>query len=287
MSSPFTPIGVPSKTGGKNALEYTEGFAVFMLMRQNRMSEFAARIRAAQGERTNNIRSLLAQAGWRSNEALGIYYLARFISPFVFAAGAFIYYFASPAAQELPMLQKIAYFGGAGYIGIALPDSAVNFLSRRRQAKILGALPDALDLMIVCTEAGLSLDATFDRVSQEMMGTNPEMADELSLTSVEMAIMPRRSDALDNLVKRTDVPALESVVSTLNQTERYGTPLAQSFRILSADFRDARMLRAEEKAAKLPATLTVPMIAFIFPCLFIVLLGPAYIQTTERLAGGL
>jgi tight adherence protein C len=173
--------------------------------------------------------------------------------------------------------------GLAAFVGIALPDSIINFMGRSRQAKIQGALPDALDLMVICTEAGLALEPTFERVAQEMLSTNKEISEELNLTAVELSIMPERSEALNNLLRRTDVPAIESVVSTLNQTERYGTPLAQSFRVLSSDFRDARLLIAEEKAAKLPATLTVPMIGFIFPCLFAVLLGPAVIQTMDTL----
>jgi len=192
-------------------------------------------------------------------------------------------YYATPALQNLSPLLKFSMLGLAAFVGIALPDSIINFMGRSRQAKIQVALPDALDLMVICTEAGLALEPTFERVAQEMLSTNKEISEELNLTAVELSIMPERSEALNNLLRRTDVPAIESVVSTLNQTERYGTPLAQSFRVLSSDFRDARLLMAEEKAAKLPATLTVPMIGFIFPCLFAVLLGPAVIQTMDTL----
>jgi tight adherence protein C len=185
----------------------------------------------------------------------------------------------TPMLQDLDLMYRILALVFAVFLGIALPDTVLGFLGKGRQKKIQGALPDALDLMVICTEAGLALDATFERVAAEMASSSREMSDELSLTSVEMTILPERSEALNNLTKRTDVQAIESVVSTLNQTERYGTPLAQSFRILSSDFRDSRLLRAEERAAKLPATLTIPMIGLIFPCLFAVLLGPAVIQT--------
>ena len=253
------------------------------LLRKNRLSDLAARWRNARGERATQIRNQLAQAGFRTSEAVGVYILAKFLGPFLAISFSFLYYFSSAELQDQQMFIRAFYFIACGMAGIALPDAVLDRLGQRRQRKIQGSLPDALDLLIICTEAGLSLDAAFDRVSMEMAATHQEISDELSLTSVEMTILPQRSEALINLTKRTNVPAIESVVSTLNQTEKYGTPLAQSFRILSADFREARLLRAEEKAAKLPATLTVPMVGFIFPCLFIVLLGPAYIQTMERI----
>lgn len=253
------------------------------LQRENRLTSLVSKFRRRRTEQTANIRNLLALAGFRSNEAIGIYVLAKFLGPAIIVLLAFMLYYATPALQNLSPLLKFSMLGLAAFVGIALPDSIINFMGRSRQAKIQGALPDALDLMVICTEAGLALEPTFERVAQEMLSTNKEISEELNLTAVELSIMPERSEALNNLLRRTDVPAIESVVSTLNQTERYGTPLAQSFRVLSSDFRDARLLMAEEKAAKLPATLTVPMIGFIFPCLFAVLLGPAVIQTMDTL----
>jgi tight adherence protein C len=253
------------------------------LQRENRLTSLVSKFRRRRTEQTANIRNLLALAGFRSNEAIGIYVLAKFLGPVIIVLLAFMLYYATPALQNLSPLLKFSMLGLAAFVGIALPDSIINFMGRSRQAKIQGALPDALDLMVICTEAGLALEPTFERVAQEMLSTNKEISEELNLTAVELSIMPERSEALNNLLRRTDVPAIESVVSTLNQTERYGTPLAQSFRVLSSDFRDARLLMAEEKAAKLPATLTVPMIGFIFPCLFAVLLGPAVIQTMDTL----
>jgi len=253
------------------------------LQRENRLTSLVSKFRRRRTEQTANIRNLLALAGFRSNEAIGIYVLAKFLGPVIIVLLAFMLYYATPALQNLSPLLKFSMLGLAAFVGIALPDSIINFMGRSRQAKIQVALPDALDLMVICTEAGLALEPTFERVAQEMLSTNKEISEELNLTAVELSIMPERSEALNNLLRRTDVPAIESVVSTLNQTERYGTPLAQSFRVLSSDFRDARLLMAEEKAAKLPATLTVPMIGFIFPCLFAVLLGPAVIQTMDTL----
>jgi tight adherence protein C len=146
------------------------------------------------------------------------------------------------------------------------------------------ALPDGLDLLVICAEAGLSLDTALNRVADEMAHASPDLADELAITGVELTFLPERRLALLNLAKRVPLAAMRGMVGTLVQTEKYGTPLAQSLRVLSAELREQRMLRAEEKAARLPATLTVPMIVFILPTLFIVLIGPALIDVYDRFA---
>ena len=137
---------------------------------------------------------------------------------------------------------------------------------------------------MICAEAGLSLDTALNRVADEMAVSAPQLSDELALTSVELNFLPERRMALGNLAKRVDLPAIRGVVNTLIQTEKYGTPLAQSLRVLSAEFREQRMLKAEEKAARLPATLTVPMIMFILPTLFIVLVGPAMLGVYDQMS---
>ena len=242
-------------------------------------SRIASQMRQARTAQMDQARAVLAQAGWRSNEALGIYVTARAAAPLVMVCGAYVAFYLLPWGQDQSDFFRflgLLVFTLAGY---ALPDMILGQIARHRRVKIERALPDALDLLVVCAEAGLGLDAAFDRVSTEIATSHPQLADELTVTSVELNILPDRSEALNNLVKRTNVASVDSVISTLNQTERYGTPLAQSFRILANDFRDQRMLRAEEKAARLPAILTVPMVMFILPCLFIVLLGPAIIKT--------
>jgi tight adherence protein C len=138
--------------------------------------------------------------------------------------------------------------------------------------------------LVICAEAGLSLEAALTRVSQEMARACPEVADELGLTAIELGFLPERSKALENLAKRVQLPSFRGVVNTLTQTEKYGTPLSQSLRVLSNEFRSERMLKAEEKAARLPAVLTVPMIIFILPPLMIVLLGPAILRTIDALS---
>jgi len=151
-------------------------------------------------------------------------------------------------------------------------------ITASRNRRFTRALPDVLDLLVICAEGGLSLDGALSRVAREFRRFLPEMADELGLTAIELGFLPNRRDALMNLPRRVDIPGVHSLVHTLVQTERYGTPLAQSLRALSTELRDERMLKAEEKAAKLPATMTVPMIVFILPAVFIVLIGPAMIS---------
>jgi len=151
--------------------------------------------------------------------------------------------------------------------------------TRAKQLQL--GLPDGLDLMVICAEAGLSLDATLVRVSRELGNTWPELAEEFGITAAELTFLPDRRMAFDNLNNRTDSDGVRGVVNTLQQTAKYGTPLAQSLRVLAAEMRTARMTRAEEKAARLPALLTIPMMIFILPTLFIVLLGPAAINVMD------
>jgi tight adherence protein C len=242
-------------------------------------NRLGSNLRRAQSEQSNKTRRFLSQAGWRSTEALGIYIFISAIMPLVGVIMAFVLYNMVPALHEKPQFLKMAGLVGFAILGFKLPEWVVGWVVKKRKEKLDRALPDALDLMVVCTEAGLGLDAAFQRVSGEIGHSHPVLADELMLTSVELNILPRRQEALDNMMHRTGTPAIESVVNTLGQTERYGTPLGQSFRVLASDFREQRMLKAEAKAARLPAILTVPLVVFILPSLFAVLLGPAVIKS--------
>jgi tight adherence protein C len=168
-------------------------------------------------------------------------------------------------------------------LGFFSPELYISNQASKRQKAIQKALPDGLDLLVICAESGLSLDAALDRVANELGGATPELGEELQLTSIELGFLPDRRQALLNLNRRTNLPSIRGVVNTLLQTEKYGTPLSQSLRVLANEFRDQRMLAAEEKAARLPATLTVPMIVFILPTLFVVLIGPAIIQVMDTL----
>lgn len=172
---------------------------------------------------------------------------------------------------------------GAILLAFMAPDLVVKNQTQKRMDAIRKGLPDALDLMVICAEAGLTLDTALNRVTQEMGKSAPELADEFGLASIELGFLPDRRQALANLAERVPLPSVRGVVTTLVQTERYGTPLAMSLRVLSAEFRNERMMKAEEKAARLPATMTVPLILFILPTLFVVLLGPAACQISDEL----
>ena len=171
---------------------------------------------------------------------------------------------------------------GLGYKG---PDLFVGNLVTKRTHAIRKGLPDALDLLVICAEAGLTIDAAFNRVAKELGRAYPELGDEFSLTAIELSFLTERRMAFENLAYRVDLESVKGVVTTMIQTERYGTPLASALRVLSAEFRNERMMRAEEKAARLPAIMTVPLILFILPVLFIVILGPAACDISDAFAG--
>ncbi|WP_135077232.1 type II secretion system F family protein [Terasakiella sp. SH-1] len=241
------------------------------------VNKVVAKLNVLRSREAEKVADDLARAGYRSKEALSIYFFFRFSLPFAFGGIAVVWLYVLGMGDMQPMGRMLVAVV-AVLIGAYVPKLYITNQAQKRAEALQKALPDALDLMVVCAEAGLSLDMALKRVAKEMMGPNPQMAEELSLTAMELGFLPNRADALNNLNKRTDMPSLRAVVGTLQQTERYGTPLAQSLRVLSQEFRTERMLKAEEKAAKLPATLTVPMILFIMPALFIVLLGPAIIR---------
>lgn len=245
----------------------------------NQAVQRCRRLQASQAER---VRDKLMRSGFRSRDAVGIYALAKILAPISALLLAFLLvYLVYPDAVR-PELHPLVLAGFAvlGFLG---PDLYLANAGAKRRQALLKALPDGLDLLVICAEAGLSLDTALHRVAEEMARTAPELADELTVTSIELNFLPQRRLALQNLAKRVDLPAVRAVANTLIQTERYGTPLAHSLRTLSADFREQRMLRAEEKAARLPATLTVPMIVFILPTLFIVLIGPAILDIYDNL----
>lgn len=238
------------------------------------------RLKLLRGDDARRTSELLARAGWRSRDALTIFMALRVGLPLAFGLIGSVVLFT---AFELPMMYRLTGVMLAAVIGAYAPQIGLRNAIGRRQELLRKQLPDALDLLVICAEAGLSLDAALARVAREIGTSAPQLGDEFGLTSVELGFLPNRRQALLNLGKRTDLPAIRGVVNTLVQTERYGTPLAHALRVLAAEFRDERMLKAEEKAARLPATLTVPMIIFILPTLFIVLIGPAIIRVIETL----
>jgi tight adherence protein C len=224
----------------------------------------------------------LARGGFRSKDAPIVFTFCKVAMPVVFGAAAAVVLFV----LELYRLSDQAKLGvmiGLVAFGFVAPNLFLKNAITKRQKALRKQLPDGLDLLVICAEAGLGLDAAFSRVAKEMVKSSPELADEVGLTSIELSFLPERRQALQNLTERTNMSELRAVVNTLMQTEKYGTPLAQSLRVLSAEFRNERLLRAEEKAARLPAILTVPMIIFILPALFIVLIGPAILRAIDAL----
>ncbi len=238
------------------------------------MSDVVTRLNLVRSQHAHDARMLLAQAGIRSNEAMIRYLFARLAMPFVFGA---LVLADSYGAHMIPIPENLRIFGalGAAVLGFFAPDVFIKNLVKKRAHQMELGLPDALDLLVICAEAGLSLDASLQRVARELELTWPELSEEFGITAGELTYLPERRQAFENLNARTNMGSIRGVVNTLLQTAKFGTPLAQSLRILAAEFREARLIRAEEKAARLPAMLTVPMILFILPTLFIVLLGPA------------
>jgi tight adherence protein C len=244
------------------------------------MSDVVTRLNLVRSKHAGDARMLLAQAGIRSNEAMIRYLFARLAMPFVFGA---LVVMDSYGAHMIPVGDQYRVFValGAAVLGFFAPDVFIKNLVKKRAHQMELGLPDALDLLVICAEAGLSLDASLQRVSRELDLTWPELSEEFGITAGELTYLPERKLAFDNLNARTNMASVRGVVNTLVQTAKFGTPLAQSLRILAAEFREQRLIRAEEKAARLPAMLTVPMILFILPTLFIVLLGPAGMSISD------
>lgn len=227
--------------------------------------------------------STLIEAGFRSKDAMLIMAFFVLVLPFVLGGLGFIAYsMNADSTSKWRVFHYIWPVFGA-YMGMKLPWIFVNRARKKRYLKIQRSLSDVLDLMTICAEAGLSLTATLDRVSKELAISYPEMAEEFALTSIEIGFLPDRNKALSNLAERCKLPEVRGISSVLIQTEKYGTPIAQALRVLSAEFRQARMLRAEQKAARLPAMMTVPMIVFILPTLFIVIIAPAAVKLMDTL----
>ncbi len=230
------------------------------------------------------IQQKLAHAGYRNKELAVFVIGARLILPIALGllGATFIYllnYF--PDWGGFKRFGAMAALLIAGYKG---PEIFLQNKASKRTNEIRKGLPDALDLLVICAEAGLTVDAAFNRVAKELGRAYPELGDEFMLTAIELSFLNERKKAFDNLAYRVDLDAVRGVVTTMIQTERYGTPLASALRVLSAEFRNERMMRAEEKAARLPAIMTVPLILFILPVLFIVILGPAACSIADAFA---
>ena len=224
-----------------------------------------------------NLKKKLIQAGLRGQGPVFGFYFARFAAPIILFGGAFVYLtfindFGLEGFQRLAVMMVLAV---AGYYapGVYLSNKAA-----KRRESIMLAFPDALDLLLICVEAGMSIEAAFQKVAGEIGNSSIDLAEEFSLTTAELAFLQERRLAYENLAMRTNHPGVKSVATALVQAERYGTPLGQALRVMAKENRDMRMSAAEKKAAALPAKLTVPMILFFLPVLFLVIMGPAAIN---------
>jgi tight adherence protein C len=222
-------------------------------------------------------RAMLVQAGYRGQAPYVTYLFFRMVMPIAMLLAALFYIFVVIQLDQ-PMLIKIGIAIGAAYFGMLSPNLFLKNKITRRQVSIKRAFPDALDLLLICIESGMSVEASFQKVSEEVGTQSVALAEELTLTTAELSYLPDRRQAYDNLAQRTGLEGVRSVCLALQQAERYGTPLGATMRVLSQENRDARMSEAEKRAAALPPKLTVPMILFFLPVLFVVILGPAAIK---------
>jgi tight adherence protein C len=225
-------------------------------------------------------RSVLQQAGFRGQGPYVAYLFFRLVAPLAMFVVAVVYMFVL-TNFAWPMMMKVAIAIAGAYVGMKLPHLFLKNLITRRQLSVRRAFPDALDLLLICVESGMSIEVAFKRVSQEIGTQSIALAEELTLTTAELSYLQDRRQAYDNLAARTNLDGVKAVCIALAQAERYGTPLGTALRTLAQEIRDMRMGEAEKKAAGLPPKLTVPMILFFLPVLFIVILGPAFIRVTE------
>ncbi|HST35834.1 MAG TPA: type II secretion system F family protein [Allosphingosinicella sp.] len=243
-------------------------------------------LKMLQEEQVVKTQAKLMQAGIRSKDLAFFVIFARFVLPVVIGGAAIIMIYGIDYFPQWGAFKKYGAVAGALILAYKAPDLWLKNRIDKRTKAIRKGLPDALDLLVICAEAGLTVDASFGRVARELGKAYPELGDEFALTSIELGFLTDRRLAFENLAKRIDLDSVRGVVTTMIQTEKYGTPLASALRVLSAEFRHERMMRAEEKAARLPAIMTIPLILFILPVLFIVILGPAACSINDALLSG-
>ncbi len=222
-------------------------------------------------------RDKLLQAGFRGQAPYVTFLFFRMVAPIATVSVAGFYIFVM-SQMDKPFVIKLGMLLIAAYVGIQLPYILLKNKIQKRQLTIKRAFPDALDLLLICVESGMSIEMAFKRVSEEIGTQSIPLAEEFTLTTAELSYLPDRRQAYENLAKRTDLEGVKSVCVALQQAERYGTPLGQTLRTMAQENRDMRMAEAEKKAAGLPPKLTVPMIVFFLPVLFVVILGPAAIK---------
>src|SRR5580692_2619661 len=227
-------------------------------------------------------REKLIMAGYRGHAPYVTFLFFRAVTPVLLFVGAVLYVFViSHMEKSVPI--KIGICVVAAYLGLQAPMLFLRNAISKRQLSIRRAFPDALDLLLICIESGMSIEAAFRKVSVEIVTQSVALSEEFTLTTAELSYLQDRKVAYENLARRTGLEGVKSVVLALTQSERYGTPLGQSLRVMAQENRDMRMNEAEKKAAALPPKLTVPMILFFLPVLFVVILGPTGIKVSAMM----
>lgn len=269
-------------------------------MRAARLAEVAARDRAASQAKlrqapkgymqqivdkldlrsqfdNEDVRNKLKQAGMRGQAPLVAYMFFRVAMPPIVFVFSLLYLFFVAQVNYAPMMKVMISFG-AGFVGFYLPNVFLENLAQKRQVSVKQAFPDSLDMLLICVQSGMSVESAFGKVAKEIATQSLELSEELTLTTAELSYLQERRMAFENLGKRTGLAGVKAVCTALIQAERYGTPVSQALRVMAKENRDIRMSEAEKKAASLPPKLTVPMILFFLPVLFVVILGPAAIR---------
>ncbi|MDB5737949.1 MAG: type secretion system protein [Sphingomonas bacterium] len=249
----------------------------------DRMRSALASLKVLQDSQLKTAQVKLMQAGIRSKDAAVAVIFARMVMPIALGLIAMLGVYVLGWFPTWSPLKHYAVVAGTTILSYKAPDIWLKNKISKRSNEIRKGLPDALDLLVICAEAGLTVDAAFNRVARELGKAYPELGDEFALTAIELSFLSERRQAFENLAMRVNLDAVRGVVTTMIQTEKYGTPLASALRVLSAEFRNERMMRAEEKAARLPAIMTVPLICFILPVLFVVILGPAACSISDAM----
>lgn len=252
----------------------------------DRMRSFLSSLKVLQESQLKTAQTQLVQAGYRSRDLPVTVIFARMLLPIIIGGGVLIAVYGFGWKEDWTPLKRFMLIAASLIGSYKAPDIFLSNKITKRTKEIQKGLPDALDLLVICAEAGLTVDAAFHRVARELGKAYPELGDEFALTAIELGFLAERRQAFENLAGRVKLDAVKGVVTTMIQTEKYGTPLASALRVLSAEFRNDRMMRAEEKAARLPAIMTVPLILFILPVLFVVILGPAACAISDNFVGG-
>jgi tight adherence protein C len=247
------------------------------------MKEIVDKFNLSKWLGTEEAKMQMTMAGFRGPQADIAFLFFRLITPIVFFAMATVYFFVL-GGLGWPLILNIGAVISAAYLGIKAPELYLRNVIGKRQKSISRSAPDAMDLLLICVESGMSIEVAFRRVSQEVGSQSIPLAEELTLTTAELSYLPDRRMAYENLAKRTGVESLKQISTVLIQAERYGTPLATALRVVAQEGRDQRMAAAEKKAMSLPPKLTVPMIIFFLPVLFAVIVTPAAIQVNKAMS---